>query len=87
MTDRKHTAGRVPQALPPEDLTAENEFRPEGDETSAVAMEGDVAGAPPVRRAAIVENQTLLGGHPDGSAPALDRLVADHEADDGPGRS
>ncbi len=63
----------------PED---ENPFAPTQADFAEAALEGDAANVPGVRKAAIIENQRVQGGHPDGSAPALDRLAEDLARED-----
>lgn len=60
----------------------DNPFAPTPQDYAEVALEGDANTSAPVRKAAIIENQRLMGGHPDGSAPALDRLVDDLAEED-----
>ncbi len=80
MSDPKANDPRTAQAR--QDPAQDNPFAPTEADFAEAALEGDAGNAPGVRKAAIIENQRVQGGHPDGSAPALDRLAEDLSRED-----
>lgn len=68
--------------IKPADADVKNPFAPTAEDFAEIAVEGDANNAPPVRKAAVINNQLVNGEHPEGSAPPIERLVEDLTRDD-----